>query len=188
MSIHRLNFRAGIAALVLLLAAHGARAADFDVRTANLRETPTGWVLTARVDYALTRKAIEALDSGVELGFRVELTASRERRWWFDPEVIEIARDWHLAYDALTQRYRVRYPDAREPSSHATLFGALNAIGRVQELSVGGPQAFDSSRRYAVGVRAVLDQQTLPAPLQLIAFWDDGFSLESDWYEWTLAP
>ncbi len=182
------SFSALHAVFVLLLASHAAQAGDFDVRTANLRETAAGWVLTARVDYALTRKAIEALESGVELTFRVELAASRLRRWWFDPEVIEVTRDWRLAYDALTKRYRVTYPDGRESTSHATLFGALNAIGRVQELPVGPPDAIDARRRYDVAVRAVLDQQTLPGPLQLIAFWDDGFSLESDWYEWTMAP
>jgi Domain of unknown function (DUF4390) len=188
MSRRLLSFSTLLASLALLLAAHGAQAANFDVRTANLRETAAGWVLTARIDYALSRKAIDALNSGVELSFRVELNASRLRRMWFDPEVIEVSRDWRLAFDALTKRYRVAYPDGREPTSHATLFGALNAIGRVQELPVAPPGALDSNRRYDIAVRAVLDQQTLPGPLQVLAFWDDGFSLESDWYEWTVAP
>jgi len=34
----------------------------------------------------------------------------------------------------------------------------------------------------------VLDQKTLPGPLQVFAFWSGGFSLESDWYEWTVRP
>jgi hypothetical protein len=179
---------AGLLALSVLLPGPVARAADFDVRTANLRPVGAHWVLTARIDYDLSRKAVQALESGVELSFRVELNASRQRRWWFDPEVVEVERTWQLAYDPLTKRYRVSYPDDREPTSHGTLFGALNALGRVQELPVAPAAALDAARRYDVVVRAVLDQQTLPGPLQLIAFWDDGFSLESDWYEWTMGP
>lgn len=163
-------------------------AANVDVRTANLRDTGEAWALTARIDYQLTREAMQALENGVQLTFRVEITASRQRRFWLDPEVIETSRSWQLAWDALTERYRVGYPDGREQTSHATLFGALNAIGRVQELPVAERDSIAADQRYDVAVRAVLDEGTLPGPLQIIAFWDDGFSLESDWYEWTLSP
>lgn len=168
--------------------ARPAAAADFDVRTANLRLTDAAWTLTARIDYRLTDKAVQALDNGVTLTFRVEVSISRERRFWLDPEVVSIHRDWQLSYDALTKRYLVRYPDSREPTSHGTLFGALNALGRVQNLPVADGDELESGQVYDVGVRAVLDQQTLPGPLQVLAFWDSGFSLESDWYEWTMGP
>jgi len=165
-----------------------ALAGDFEVRTANIRLADNAWTLTARIDYHLTEKAIQALKNGVTLTFRVEVSISRERRFWFDPEVSEIRRDWKLSYDALTKRYLVRYPDNREPTSHGTLFGALNALGRVQNLKVADGPQLEKGQNYTVAVRAVLDQQTLPGPLQLLAFWDSGFSLESDWYEWTTGP
>lgn len=174
--------------LALGLALRPAAAADFEVRTANLRLAEEGWVLTARVDYRLTKRAVKALESGIALTIRVETTVSRHRFMWFDPEVLDVHRDWQLAYDPLTKRYLVRYPADRDPSSHATLFGALNAIGRVQSLVLAPAAAIDPKKGYDVAVRAVLDQQTLPGPLQVIAFWDDGFSLESDWYEWTMGP
>jgi hypothetical protein len=174
--------------LLLSLPFQAVDAADFDVRTANIRLADGGWTLTARIDYQLTEKALEALDNGVTLTFRVEASISRVRRWWLDPEVIAVKRDWELSYDPLTKRYRVRYPDDREPTSHGTLFGALNAAGRVQSLPVADEAELPSDQTYDVAVRAVLDQQTLPGPLQLLAFWDGGFSLESDWYEWTTGP
>ena len=31
-----------------------------------------------------------------------------------------------------------------------------------------------------MSLRAVLDQQKLPGPLRMLAFWDDDFTLESD--------
>lgn len=174
--------------LALLVLAGPAAAADFDVRTANLRRTPGAWTLTARIDYRLTPKAVEALENGVPLTFSVELSVSRVRGWWPDPEVLETTLERELGYDALTKRYLVRYGDGREPSSHATLFGALNALGRLQGVPVGDANALDEAQVYDVAVRAVLDQQTLPGPLQVIDFWSGGFSLESDWYEWTMRP
>jgi hypothetical protein len=177
-----------LALLMLALPARPASAQDFDVRTASLGLADGSWCLTARIDYQLTRKALEALDNGVALTFRVELSASRVRRWLPNPEVLAVQRDWQLSYEPLTKRYIVAYPDGRESTSHGTLFGALNALGRVQALPVAAANELAPGEAYAVAVRAVLDQQTLPGPLQVLAFWDSGFSLASDWYEWTMKP
>lgn len=182
------TLRAGWLLLALLACARPAAAADFEVRTANLRPVSGGWALTARIDYRLTEEAVEALANGVTLTFRVDLTVSRVRNWLPDPEVLEKQLDWQLSFDPLTKRYLVRYPDGREPTSHGTLFGALNALGRLQSLRVSDADALDAGKAYDVAVRAVLNQQNLPGPLQVLAFWDGGFSLESDWYEWTMGP
>jgi hypothetical protein len=183
------RLRVPVAALVLLgLPVATMAANEFDVRTANIRLDDGAWTLTARIDYRLTEEAVEALGSGVTLTFQVETSVSRVRRWWLDPEVISIRRDWQLSWDPLSKRFVVRDPDDREPTSHATLFGALNALGRVQDLLIADASRLDADATYDVAVRAVLDQQTLPGPLQVLAFWDGGFSLESDWYEWTTSP
>ena len=176
------------AALLLALPAAGALAEDFDVRTASMGFTDGAWRLTARIDYHLTDKALAALDNGVTLTIRVELEADRVRRWLPNTEALAVHRDWQLSYEPLTKRYIVTYPDGRAATSHGTLFGALNALGRVQGLAVAEPGALVAGETYVVAVRAVLDQQRLPGPLQVLAFWDSGFSLESDWYEWTMSP
>lgn len=176
------------AALLLALPAAGARAEDFDVRTASMGLTDGAWRLSARIEYRLTDEAIAALENGVMLTIRVELGADRVRRWLPNTEVLAVHRDWQLSYEPLTKRYLVAYPDGRADTSHGTLFGALNALGRVQGLAVAEPGTLVAGQTYVISVRAVLDQQRLPGPLQVLAFWDSGFSLESDWYEWTMSP
>jgi hypothetical protein len=172
----------------LLVPLQVANAEDFDVRTANVRLADDAWVLTARIDYHLTDKALAALDNGVTLTFRVETSITRERSWWLDPEVVDAKLDWRLSFEPLTKRYLVQYPDDREETSYATLFGALNAIGRVQSMPIAKASRIKAGETYDVAVRAVLDQGKLPGPLQVLAFWNSGFSLESDWYEWTVGP
>ena len=58
----------------------------------------------------------------------------------------------------------------------------------MQSLPIAEAPGIKEGETYDVAVRAVLDQRTLPGPLQVLAFWDGGFSLESDWYEWTMGP
>ncbi len=178
-----------LAALILLLAPlQPAIASDFEIRTASLGVHEGFWQLTARIDYRLTEEAVAALESGVVLTLRVEVTIERLRRWLPDAEVLDVARDWTLSYEPLSRRYLVRYPDGREPTSHATLFGALNAVGRVQQLPLTAAETFGRPGTYEVGVRAALSGETLPAPLRFLAFWNGGLSLESEWYEWTFSP
>jgi hypothetical protein len=177
---------AALLAASLLVFPRPSPAADFDVRTANIRLADSSWVLTARIDYRLTDKALAALENGITLTFRVEVSINRVRGWWTNPEVVDVVRDWRLSYEPLTKRYLVQYPDNREQTSHATLFGALNAMGRIQSVPIAEASRLREHETYEIFVKAVLDQRTLPGPLQFFAFWDGGFSLESDWYEWTM--
>lgn len=177
-----------VGAWLLMLPVTPAAADDIDVRTASIALADGYWRLTARIDYRLTAEVEQALENGIGLTFRMELVIDRVRRWLPNQEALKTSRDWQISYEPLSRRYLVRYPDEREPTSHATLFGALNAAGRVQGLPVLEESRLDRGDTYEIALRAALDQQTLPTPLQMLAFWNSGFSLESDWYEWTLAP
>jgi hypothetical protein len=176
-----------LAALLLLAAAH-ANAADFEVRTASMGLYDGYWSIDARIDYRLSEEAVEALENGVTLTLELEIDIRRLRNWWLDEGVVSTTRDWQLSFEPLSRRYVVRYPDEREPTSHASLFGALNAIGRVQRLPVAPATALGGGNDYRVALRALLSEQTLPAALQFLAFWDGGLSLQSEWYEWMLSP
>lgn len=178
-----------LATLVLCMApVEQAAAWDIDVRTASMGLIDGQWQLTARIDYRLTSKALEALDNGLVLTFRMEVKVDRIRNWLPNAAVVSEYREWELSYEPLTERYVVVYPDDRQSTSHGTLFGALNALGWVQALPVAEEGVFRETASYQVAVRAVLDQQRLPSPLRLLTFWDRGLSLESDWYEWRMTP
>jgi hypothetical protein len=186
---HVLAIRAALLGLAMIaLPATMAAAADVEVRTANIGLMDGYWRLNARIDYRPTEEVEKALKSGVALTFRVDLVIDRVRDWLPDAEELEIRRDWQVSYEPLAERYLVRYPDEREPTSHLTLFSALNAAGRLQALPILEEPRLDARRTYDIALRASLNQRTLPAPLQMLAFWNGGFSLESEWYEWTLAP
>ena len=57
----------------------------------------------------------------------------------------------------------------------------------MNDLPIIDAALLDQDVRYAVSIRAVLDQNTLPGPLRMIAFWSSGFRLESEWYVWKLS-
>lgn len=179
--------QAGVIIAVALLPLIG-KAADLDVRTASIGLADGAWQLMARIDYRLTEEARKAIENGVVLTFRVEVEVARLRQWLPNEDIASVAEEWQLSYEPLSERYVVRYPRGTESSSHATLFGALNALGRVQGLRVAAEAELERGSEYEIAVRAQLSEQQLPAPLWAFRFWDSGFSLSSDWYEWTFVP
>lgn len=158
----------------------------FDVRSAGSRLADGVYVVTARLDYRLSDEALEALDSGLTLTIQLQIELVRQRRFRPDSLIATLKQDYQLSYQPLSERYLVRNLNSGEQKSHATLFSALNDMGRIVELPVIDAALLDPEGRYWIRLRAVLDQNTLPGPLRLLAFWSEGFRLESDWYRWTL--
>lgn len=164
-----------------------AQDGSFEIRSASSRLYDGVYFATARIDYRLSDDALEALDSGVALTIQLQIELTRKRRFWLDPEVARLHQDYSLSFEPLSDRYVVKNLNSGEQDSFATLFSALNNMGRVVDLPVIDAALLSPDSKYDIAMRAVLDQNTLPGPLRLIAFWSSGFRLQSDWYAWRLS-
>ncbi len=158
----------------------------FEIRSAESRLFQGVWYATALIDFRLSEDALSALDSGVVLTIELQIRLDKVRRFWFDKETATLAQRFQLSYHPLSERYVVRNVNSGEQESFATLFSALNNMGRIVDLPVIDAALLNPAERYEISMRAVLDQNRLPGPLQVIAFWSSGFRLESDWFEWML--
>ncbi|MEE4185352.1 MAG: DUF4390 domain-containing protein [Gammaproteobacteria bacterium] len=171
---------------VACLAVAVARAADgrFEIIDATTRLTDRGWLVDARVDMQLSDAAVEALQSGVTLNISFQYEVTRRIRFWPDEEVRTARQEFELQYLSLSQRYLVRNLDASSETSYATLFSALRSMGRVRDFVLLSDTLDTANEVYYIAMRAVLDRRQLPGPLQILAFWQGDFGLESDWYRW----
>jgi hypothetical protein len=183
---HRAVWLVLCAAVLLFVHAAQAEEGKFDIRSAATRLQDDVYYLTARVDLRLSDEALEALESGVPLTIEMQINVTRQRSFLPDPEIANLRQSYLLSFQPLSQRYLVKNINSGEQSSHATLFAALNNIGRISTLPVIDAALLQQKNRYEIRMRAVLDQNTLPGPLRLIAFWGDSFRLESEWYSWML--
>jgi hypothetical protein len=184
----------GVVVLVLLAVVPWASApaqeddpGRFEIRAA-MAELKNGvYFLSGWVEYRLSPEAREALVSGVPLTIRLEVQLLRNRRFWFDNEAASLLQAYELEYHALSERYIVRNLNSGEQASFATLFSALNRLGRIEELPLIDAALLEADSEYEVQIRAVLDTEEFPGPLRLLTFWRRDWSLRSDWYRWQLA-
>lgn len=164
------------------------REGSFEVRSASSMLVDGVYRVDARVQFVLSDQALEALENGVPLNIQYQFEVVRNRRFWLDATEASLAVGHQLQYHALSQRYIVRNLNTGEQDSYATLFSALNNLGRVEGLPVIDESLLDEDGDYSMRMRAVLDIRDFPAPLRLLLFWRDEWRLESDWFRWPLVP
>jgi hypothetical protein len=178
--------------LVLVVAANVAaqdeqdREGYFEVRTAESELVDGVHVLDARMQLVLSSEALRALSSGFTLTIELQAELIRVRRWYIDNLEAELATRYELEYRPLTQRYIVRNLNSGNQDSFATLYSALNNLGRVQGLPLIDDAVLEADSTYRIRVRALLQTRQYSAPLRMIFFWRGQWQLESEWSEWIL--
>lgn len=158
----------------------------FEVRSATLNLIDGVYYLDARVQYRLSAEALEALEAGVALTIELQMEVNRRRRLLPNQSIATLSQRYQLQHHALSNRYVLRNLNSGEQESFATLFAALNQLGRVIDLPVIDAALLEADQRYEFRLRAVLDTREFPGPLRLLAFWADGWRIESEWFRWRL--
>lgn len=158
----------------------------FEVRSAKTEIQDGVHTLDARLQLVLSSEALAALESGVTLTIEMQMQVIRVRRWMTDSGEAELAVRYELEYRPLSQRYIVRNLNSGEQDSFATLYSALNSLGRVQGLPVIDDALLEPERKYRLRLRAMLNTQQYPATLRLLFFWRGQWQLQSEWFEWLL--
>ena len=185
---HRSRWLAGL--IVFVLGPHTVQAQEdpgsFDVRSASVTLESGVYYLDTWVEYRLSSDAREALDAGVPLTIQLEVEFINPRWYWVDENVGVLLQSYQLQYHSLSERYIVRNLNSGEQSTFATLFSALNDLGRITRLPLIDAALLNPNQDYDVRIRALLSTEDFPGPLRFLAFWRRDWSLRSDWYRWQL--
>ena len=179
-----------VALLALTLAAVAQepieREGYFEVRTAETTLANGVHMLDARLQLVLSSEALEALNAGVPLTIELQMQLIRVRRFYMDALDAELAVRFELQLSPVSQRYVVRNLNSGDQDSFATLYSALNSLGRITELPIIDDALLQPDKPYRVRARSMLQTQQYPAPLRLLFFWRSQWQLQSEWLEWML--
>jgi hypothetical protein len=180
-----------IVALLGAAASPAARAQDadgrFEVRNAYVELANGAWQLDVRLDLALAEAARQAFEEGVPLVLKLDVEASVERRFLPADDVVEITREWQLAYDAIAERFVVTDAATGAHVSHATQDEAIEALSRVSGIAIADTATLPEGQRFDMRVRATVEIGELPAAVRLLLFWK-GWSRTTEWYAWKVRP
>ncbi len=156
-----------------------------EVRSAYVNIDNGVFLLHARVEYPVNPAIRDALRDGVTLTFDLETRVDRERRFWFNANIVELTLRRELAYHAVSDRYVVRDVRSDEQQTFPTLEEALAYLGKVDGWPILVEPQLDGGN-YFISVRAGVRRGKLPASLRALMFWADDWHRVSEWYSWSL--
>ena len=162
-----------------------ARADLIGVKSAELRADEDDYVLNAEFDLALNATLEEALLRGVPLYFVLEIEIARPRWWWFAEKVLTSTTNYRIAWNALTQQYRVS--SGLFAQNLYSLEEVQRFLSRVTSRPVARRDELQKGARYEAALRLRLDVAQLPKPFQVDALASREWSLQTDWHRWSFT-
>ena len=155
-----------------------------EVTQLRLERGDDGLYLSAAVQFELPQGVEDVLDKGIAVYFVAEAELYRERWYWTDRKVAQVARHMRLAYQPLTRRWRVNVSPVSISQFGAgvalnqnfeTLAEALGTIKRIGRLRLADLADMGDEPLQPVVFRFRLDNTQLPRPFQI------GVAGHSDW-------
>jgi len=124
-----------------------------------------GVLLNFQVTFDLPRGIEDALQKGVPMYFVADAEVFRDRWYWTDKRVAKASRVWRVAFQPLTQKYRVTFGGLNQ--NFDNLSDALAAVRRVTDWKIAEASAIEQGARHYVELKYHLDTTLLPRPMQI---------------------
>jgi hypothetical protein len=115
----------------------------------------------------------DALKRGVPVYFVAQADLKRNRWYWRDERVARVSRSWRVAYQPLTDNWRVGLGALHQ--TLPTLAEAIAAVTRSAGWKLADLSQLDPDDRYYVEFSYRLDTTQLPSPMQI------GLGGQADW-------
>ncbi len=180
------SFQRLLAMLLLCMATSVWAETGIQVKAAELDMVDEVYQLKADFELNFSQAVEEALNKGVPLNFVVEFELNRPRWYWLDENISSAQRQFRISYHALTKQYRLQHQEQQK--SFASLAELKSELGHIQEWRVVERPQLRKRYSYEARLRMKLDASQLPKPLQVNALASKDWSLESEWFTWTLTP
>ncbi|TAK62295.1 DUF4390 domain-containing protein [Methylobacter sp.] len=158
-----------------------------EVKNAEITLKGDNYMLSADIDYQLSARAMEALQSGVPLFWDIHIKTIQRRDFLWDKTLINAAIRYRIQYHALLNMYRVRNESSGATYNFSTLSAAFDLMSAIYDFPVMYRARYKQGERYAVEIKVTLDRDALPLPLRPVAYTNPQWYLSSDWTLWPLT-
>jgi hypothetical protein len=182
----------GAGALLALILATGnpgsglASSSGIFIQRAQIDAKENRQVVTADIEYRFPSVALQALDEGIPLTFRVRLRIDRIKSWGWNETLAQDERTIQLRYEPLAKSFQVSDLSSGAALHYASLASALDTLSHLRGWSIPTlPDEADREKREAT-LSFEFDIESLPLPLRLVAYLSPDWKLDTPPYRWPL--
>ena len=181
------NWTATVLAAVLMLSTQvwgqprAQERGEFVVREAWFTAAGPGRFLHADMHVPASQPLRQALESGLQIDFSLQVAVQRSRWWWLDKRAAEINWRATLSYDPILRQYKLVTADGFR-RSYSSLRDALDRMGALRRWPVTPKiaPALNDPDSYLLA-RLEVDVSRLPQPVKILLLTDDDWDFDSGW-------
>ena len=140
----------------------------------------------AKFQFKFDKEILAALKSGVELNIDILTRIKRQRKWLWDPTVAEGLFRFTLKHFPLTDEYVVDDITNGQHHEFRSYSAALDYLGNINNQALVDKSEISRDATYIGYIRARVNIETLPTPLQPTAYISEKWRLKSSWYKWVI--
>ena len=169
-----------------LLLPIATRAQDISIVYAASKERNGVYLVDIGLNLQIDEEIINALRHGVSLDIDIELEVKQERKWLWNKLIKEATLHYQLQHHPLSDDFLVINLDNSSRQQFQTLDEALDYLSSVKDYTLIEGDNLSAGRKYIGLVKAELNIEKLPPPLQPATYGLSQWHLESQWYEWPI--
>ena len=179
--------RALVLCAALLFGGLSTAQAKIDTQYAAMTRHSDGvYALNADFRLSLPNQLKDAINHGTPLSFQVEFKLARPRWYWSNEDMITVNREQRVSYNSLTREYRVTTGTSQY--RYSTLSEALLNVSRISQWRILSPNQLQTGEQYQASLRVYLNTSKLPRTYQLNSLTNQGWGLNSGWYNFNFTP
>ncbi|GAB4338703.1 MAG: hypothetical protein Kow0089_10880 [Desulfobulbaceae bacterium] len=142
----------------------------------------THLLLFCSIRNGFTPEMVEGVHNGIPVTFTFFVELEQERSKWFDATLTEMTINHTLTYDPLKEQYQVtRSEKQANPLLTDSLEEAIQAMVELSGTRVIHRDALQPDAPYAIHVKAILAEKTLPLYMHYIIPFISLWDFETDW-------
>lgn len=158
-----------------------------EIKAAQLQKSAAEYRFSADLDFQLSAKALEALQNGVPLFWRVRIEIQRPDYLIWPDILASTDIRLRLQYHALLNMYRIKNERDGSVRNASTLPVALSTLATLKNIAVFNQSAFVPEPELKAAVKVEFDRNGLPLPLRPFAYLSPQWDLSSGWSLWPLS-
>jgi hypothetical protein len=144
------------------------------------------YVMSADMNYQLSKRATAALQSGVPLFWSIQILLLQDRPILWDKTLLNTEIHYRLQYHALLNVYNIQNLTSGETYNFSTLYAALDLMSTLRDFPIIEKSTITLDKNYLCALKIKFDGNLLPLPLRPLAYIDKQWFLSSDWTLWPL--
>ena len=172
--------------LACLLLSLQAYADGVSIDRASGRTKDNVYLMDAAINYELSDSVLEAVNHGIQLYFDVTIEVRQEHKWLWDDVLKTVTLGYLLQYRPLSSDYLVTNIANGDVETLQDLDEALRYLGTITDYPLIDQSEIKAEGSYRCFIMSELRINTLPLPLQPLAYISPKRHLTSQWYEWII--